>query len=109
MGAELCSGYSAGQITLPAGQAKELGPLIQSQIDANAAMAAFQVTMTADAANAAPIFFGSDNTVSAAKWGFQLAAGANRQMGGGTGNNILVGRMYAYSASDATLHIEIFP
>lgn len=109
MAAELPSGYTAGQLTITGGTAFELGPLIQAQIDANAAMAAFQVQITADAANAGPVFFGADNTVSATKWGSSLAAGASRQYGGGTGNNILVGRFYVFSAASAVLHIEIFP
>ena len=109
MAAELCSGYTAGQLTLPANSAQELGPLIQAQIDANSAMAAFQVQITADSANAAPVYFGADKTVSASKWGSSLAAGASRSYGGGTGNNILVGRFYAFSASSAVLHVEIFP
>lgn len=110
MAAEIPSGYTSGQLTVTAGGVgKELGPLIQAQIDANSAMAAFQVRITADSGNAAPVYFGADSTVSAAKWGATLAAGASRDYGGGTGNNILVGRFYVFSASSAVLHIEIFP
>jgi hypothetical protein len=109
MAADTPSGYTSGQLTIPAGSAKQLGPLIQAQIDANAAMAAFMVTQTADAGNGGAIFFGQDATVSATKYGATLAAGASRTLGGGTGNNILHGRMYVFSTGSTVLHIEIFP
>lgn len=109
MPADTPSGYSAGQVTIPANTALELGPLIQAQVDSNSAMAAFQVSIQADSANTAPILFGMDKSTSAAKYGFSLAAGLDRLLGGGVGNNILVGRFYVFATAVSILHLEIFP
>lgn len=109
MAAETPTGFSSGQVTITAATPTALGPLIQAQIDKNAAMAAFLVVMQADSGNAAPVLFGMDTTVGTSKYGFSLAAGLDRQFGGGTGNNVLVGRWFVYSTSSAVLHIEIMP
>lgn len=110
MSAVTPSGYTSGQITIPATTALELGPLIQTQIDANAAMGGYMVSLQADTANTAAVLFGQDGTVSAAKYGFSLAAGLSRLLGGGSRETVIpVGRMYVYATASSVLHIEIFP
>jgi hypothetical protein len=109
MPADIPSPYTAGQVTIPAGIPSNLGQLIQAQIDPNSALAAFQIYLQNDAANTTPILIGMDKTLSAAKYGFSLAVGADRPYGGQTGNNILIGRFYVFSTASAILHIEIFP
>src|SRR5580765_3932127 len=98
MAAETPSGYTSGQLTWN-GAVSELGPLIQAQIDKNAAMAATFATITADSGNAGPVFFGQDATTNATKWGFTLAAAGTRVLGGSMPSNpITIGRMYVFSA-----------
>lgn len=106
MSAAMPSGYTAGQVTIPAGTASNLGALISAQVDANAAEAVFQLKLSADAGNAGPIFIGMDNTVSAAKYGASIAAGANRDYGGGGQRDVPVGRIYVFSTADSVLHVE---
>jgi hypothetical protein len=112
MAADTPSGYTAGTVSLGAGTVYNLATLVQTQVDKNAALAAFQVVIQADATNSAPILFGSTaqtGTGSPAQYGYSLASGADRFFGGGTGNNVLWGRWYVTSSAAALLHIEIFP
>jgi hypothetical protein len=112
MAADTPSAYTAGTLSLGAGTVYNLATLVQTQIDKNAALAAFQVMIQADAGNSAPILFGSTaqtGSGSPTQYGYSLAAGSDRFFGGGTGNNVLYGRWYVTCSAAALLHIEIFP
>jgi hypothetical protein len=55
MAADTPSGYTSGTVSVPAGTPLQLGPLIQQQIDANAAQGAQANTLHADNAKTAPL------------------------------------------------------
>lgn len=99
-------------MSIAAGTALQLGPLIQQQVDANAAMAAQLISIQADGANTTPILIGMDKNVgsgSPVKYGFGLASGQDRSYSGAAANPISIGRFYVFSNANAVLHVEIFP
>lgn len=110
MAADLPSGVTAGTLSLAATTAYELGPLVQTQLDKNAAQSAILVSLQADGTNTAPILIGMNATVgtgSPVQYGLSLAAGADKQVGGGIQQSVLYGRWYVYSTATALLHIMV--
>lgn len=102
------SPYVAGNITITAGTTINVWSAVKAQLDPNCGGSPVQLIFVADATNAADINVGDEKT-NATVFGYNLSAGFSRLYAAGTRFGIIpFSRIYAYSASTAILHVEMY-
>lgn len=104
------SAYTAGNITITgAATAVGIWNTIISQLDANADAGPVQVTLLADPANTSDVLIGAPG-VSPSSYGYNLSPGVSKTYVASTRQGIVpLARMFMYSDSNATLHVECYP
>lgn len=105
------TGYVAGTITLSDSQPRQLLALIQTQLDANAPGAGYEVNLQTDASGA--LYVGRQSTLggalSSTDYGYQLPAGGSSRTyrSAVTGAHSPVGDLQVLMVGGGTFHVEI--
>jgi hypothetical protein len=105
------SPYTWGNVTIVGGAAAiNIWQAVQSQLDGQCDGGPVSLLLDADLGNTSDVLIGGSPSVSPTSYGYNLSPGVTRLYSASTRYGIVpFARLYAYSANNAILHVEVYP